>query len=70
MTANLDGETNLKLRKVHTDMKADTECLKKGASVQCELPNNRLNTFEGTYTTSKASHSLGADNVLLRGTQV
>ena len=71
MTANLDGETNLKQRKVHTDMKHDPkDVLKRGVTVQCELPNNRLNTFEGTYQTGTASHSLGAENVLLRGTQV
>ena len=72
MTANLDGETNLKVRKVQSEMKGNVaSTVAKGCTCQCELPNNRLSTFEGTFTDKEAeSYSLGAENVLLRGTQL
>ena len=50
-TASLDGETNLKIRQGL----AQTEHLKEAqmfdgfsASMECEAPNNRLYTFDGT----------------------
>ena len=71
MTANLDGETNLKLRQVSTDMKK-RKGYRKGCSLKCELPNNHLNTFEGTFTDEHTgdSFSLSNSNILLRGTQL
>jgi phospholipid-translocating P-type ATPase (flippase) len=70
MTANLDGETNLKLRQVNTDMKSRK--FKKGSELRCELPNNHLGTFEGTLTdvSDGESFALTNANFLLRGTQL
>jgi len=71
MTANLDGETNLKLRQVSAAM---SKCnASKGCTLACELPNNRLNNFEGTFTDAQNSNNsfpLSNSNVLLRGTQL
>ncbi|GMH62366.1 hypothetical protein TrST_g13763 [Triparma strigata] len=72
MTANLDGETNLKTMVAHKDMVSDS-CDKSvmggyGGEIVCELPNNRLLNFEGTYTRPDGEKvSLGPKNVLLRG---
>ena len=76
MTANLDGETNLKTLSANPDMvksKSGTSTATGstsyfGGEVQCELPNNRLLNFEGTYTREDGVKvSLGPKNVLLRG---
>ena len=71
MTANLDGETNLKLRQVSTDMQKK-KGYQKGCKLRCELPNNRLNHFEGTFTdaSTEGSFALSNSNLLLRGTQL
>uniref|UniRef100_A0A7S2WGS7 Phospholipid-transporting ATPase n=1 Tax=Rhizochromulina marina TaxID=1034831 RepID=A0A7S2WGS7_9STRA len=69
MTANLDGETNLKLRKVSANMHGSTHGV--GCSLRSELPNNHLSTFEGTFRDEKGdNHPLSNENVLLRGTQL
>jgi len=70
MTANLDGETNLKLRQVSTDM--NKRKFGKGCTLKCELPNNHLNNFEGTFTdgADQSSFPLSNQNMLLRGTQL
>ena len=71
MTANLDGETNLKLRKVNTEMNQfGVKLYRQGAQCQCDLPNNRLSNFQGTYTVDGEQCALDNDNVLLRGTQL
>ena len=74
MTANLDGETNLKTMNANKEMmppggKSDKHFMKGyGGEVICELPNNRLLNFEGTYTRPDGEKvSLGPKNVLLRG---
>lgn len=69
MTANLDGETNLKAKEVHKDFRPipDRDRI-DGAEIVADLPNNNLEHFEGTYTLS-SDHKvpLTARNVLLRG---
>lgn len=71
MTANLDGETNLKLRQVSTEMNKE-DLIQRNCEVKCELPNNHLNNFEGTFKSSGsgASFALSNNNILLRGTQL
>ena len=45
MTANLDGETNLKLRKANPDILGDAELKAVRGTVQCEPPNKNIETF-------------------------
>jgi phospholipid-transporting ATPase len=70
-TANLDGETNLKIRKSAAGIyKFFTESNPDVVSgrIVCELPNNRLYNFDGFYEKpGKVKVSLSADNILLRG---
>ncbi|XP_011342314.1 probable phospholipid-transporting ATPase IA isoform X2 [Ooceraea biroi] len=70
-TANLDGETNLKIRQAHTDTAnlLDTaELMNFRANVQCEPPNRHLYEFRGVLReTNKQSVALGPDQLLLRG---
>ncbi len=69
MTSNLDGESNLKLRQVGTGM--NKQLHGHGGLVKCEMPNNRLGIFEGTYFSTLGTRaSLSNANVLLRGTQL
>lgn len=49
-TANLDGETNLKIRQAHPDTASllDTvELMNFRANIQCEPPNRQLYEFNG-----------------------
>lgn len=49
-TANLDGETNLKIRQAHPDTASllDTaELMNFHANIQCEPPNRHLYEFNG-----------------------
>ena len=82
MTANLDGETNLKLRKVHADTLVlgnspgvlaveKAACAFEG-SVQCLPPNKNLEVFDATLKNSKSreSVSLSKMNTMLRGCQL
>ncbi|XP_020292724.1 probable phospholipid-transporting ATPase IA isoform X3 [Pseudomyrmex gracilis] len=70
-TANLDGETNLKIRQAHPDTASllDTaELMNFRANVQCEPPNRHLYEFRGVLReTNKQSVALGPDQLLLRG---
>nr|XP_012138292.1 PREDICTED: probable phospholipid-transporting ATPase IA isoform X4 [Megachile rotundata] len=70
-TANLDGETNLKIRQAHPDTASllDTaELMNFRANIQCEPPNRHLYEFHGVLReTNKQSVALGPDQVLLRG---
>ena len=51
-TKNLDGETNLKIKKCHKDMQEvfheEKVLLQVEGEVVCEKPNNAIYKFEGT----------------------
>uniref|UniRef100_A0A8C3AA06 Phospholipid-transporting ATPase n=1 Tax=Cyclopterus lumpus TaxID=8103 RepID=A0A8C3AA06_CYCLU len=70
-TAELDGETNLKVKQALTvtgEMGDGIDALAgfKG-EVRCEPPNNRLDKFKGTLSLDGQTYSLDNDKVLLRG---
>ncbi|KAK2911066.1 hypothetical protein QQF64_026704 [Cirrhinus molitorella] len=70
-TAELDGETNLKVKQALTvtgDMGDNLEALAAfNGEVCCEPPNNRLDRFTGTLTFDTQKYSLDNERVLLRG---
>ncbi|KAM3867619.1 phospholipid-transporting ATPase ID [Diretmus argenteus] len=70
-TAELDGETNLKVRQALTvtgDLGDDIESLAAfNGEVCCEPPNNRLDRFTGTLTYAGQKYSLDNEKILLRG---
>ncbi|KAK6475210.1 phospholipid-transporting ATPase ID-like [Huso huso] len=70
-TAELDGETNLKVRQALTVTSELGEDISKMAAfdgeVVCEPPNNRLDRFTGTLFWKDEKHSLANDKMLLRG---
>ncbi|XP_077593594.1 phospholipid-transporting ATPase ID-like isoform X2 [Stigmatopora nigra] len=70
-TAELDGETNLKVKQalsVTGQMGDRVEALASFAGqVRCEAPNNRLDKFKGTLAVDGQTYSLDNDKVLLRG---
>ncbi|XP_011471529.1 phospholipid-transporting ATPase ID isoform X1 [Oryzias latipes] len=70
-TAELDGETNLKVKQALTvtgEMGDSTEALASfNGEVLCEPPNNCLDKFKGTLTVNGQAYSLDNDKVLLRG---
>ncbi|KAK3538706.1 hypothetical protein QTP86_014156 [Hemibagrus guttatus] len=70
-TAELDGETNLKVKQALTvtgEMGGSVKDLAafKG-EVSCEPPNNRLDRFSGTLVWKGHKHPLDNQSVLLRG---
>lgn len=80
-TANLDGETNLKIRQglqetVHfltpesMSRINGIELVKTIASIKCELPNNSLYTFDATLMMDGVEYPLSPDQLLLRGAQL
>ncbi|KFO33320.1 Putative phospholipid-transporting ATPase IB [Fukomys damarensis] len=73
-TANLDGETNLKIRQglSHTaDMQTREVLMKLSGTIECEGPNRHLYDFTGTLNLDgKSPVPLGPDQILLRGTQL
>ncbi|XP_040835802.1 phospholipid-transporting ATPase IB isoform X1 [Ochotona curzoniae] len=73
-TANLDGETNLKIRQglTHTaDMQSRDVLMKLSGTIECEGPNRHLYDFTGNLNLDgKSPVSLGPDQILLRGTQL
>uniref|UniRef100_A0A8C5UNE6 Phospholipid-transporting ATPase n=1 Tax=Microcebus murinus TaxID=30608 RepID=A0A8C5UNE6_MICMU len=73
-TANLDGETNLKIRQAlsHTaEMQTREVLMRLSGTVECEGPNRHLYDFTGNlHLDGKSSVSLGPDQILLRGTQL
>uniref|UniRef100_A0A3Q0S9R4 Phospholipid-transporting ATPase n=1 Tax=Amphilophus citrinellus TaxID=61819 RepID=A0A3Q0S9R4_AMPCI len=70
-TAELDGETNLKVRQalpVTGDLGDDIEKLADfNGEVRCEPPNNRLDRFKGVLTFAGQKYSLDNEKILLRG---
>ncbi|XP_068994813.1 phospholipid-transporting ATPase ID-like [Embiotoca jacksoni] len=70
-TAELDGETNLKVRQalpVTGDLGDDIEKLADfNGEVHCETPNNRLDRFTGTLIHAAQKYSLDNEKILLRG---
>ncbi|KAJ7209673.1 calcium transporting ATPase [Mycena pura] len=77
-TANLDGETNLKIKQASThtsSLIAPSLVNQLHGSLRTEQPNNSLYTFEGTFDLISSSGlpkqvPLGPDQVLLRGAQL
>ena len=48
-TSNIDGETNYKIRECMVpDLVHPTECLVMKGRIECEDPNDRIHTFNGT----------------------
>ncbi|XP_018568743.1 probable phospholipid-transporting ATPase IA isoform X3 [Anoplophora glabripennis] len=70
-TANLDGETNLKIRQgLQSTSKLTTihDLKQLTGTIECEPPNKHLYEFNGVLKeTNKTPESLGPDQLLLRG---
>nr|XP_029119607.1 phospholipid-transporting ATPase 3 [Elaeis guineensis] len=69
-TANLDGETNLKIRKALErtwDYLAPEKAAEFKGEIQCEQPNNSLYTFTGNLIMEKQTLPLSPNQLLLRG---
>ncbi|CAI6379299.1 ALI_HP2_G0000400.mRNA.1.CDS.1 [Saccharomyces cerevisiae] len=69
-TANLDGETNLKIKqsRVETAKFIDVKTLKNmNGKVVSEQPNSSLYTYEGTMTLNDRQIPLSPDQMILRG---
>ncbi|XP_041917546.1 probable phospholipid-transporting ATPase IM [Alosa sapidissima] len=70
-TAELDGETNLKVRQalpITSELGANiTQLAEFDGEVVCEAPNNRLDRFTGTLTWKDSKYSLENQRLLLRG---
>ncbi|KAF3431364.1 hypothetical protein FNV43_RR26095 [Rhamnella rubrinervis] len=69
-TANLDGETNLKIRKAVEktwDYLTPEKASEFKGEVQCEQPNNSLYTFTGNLVVQKQTLPLTPNQILLRG---
>ncbi|OVA09139.1 Cation-transporting P-type ATPase [Macleaya cordata] len=69
-TANLDGETNLKIRKALErtwDYLTPDKASEFKGEVQCEQPNNSLYTFTGNLLFQKQMLPISPNQILLRG---
>ncbi|KAJ8773740.1 hypothetical protein K2173_006390 [Erythroxylum novogranatense] len=69
-TSNLDGETNLKIRKAlekTRDYLTPEKAVEFKGEVQCEQPNNSLYTFTGNLIIDKQTLPLSPNQLLLRG---
>ncbi|KAK5927846.1 hypothetical protein CgunFtcFv8_012960 [Champsocephalus gunnari] len=69
-TAELDGETNLKVRQALTktsDFGDISKLMDFDGEVICEPPNNKLDKFTGTLHLRDSKHPLDNENLLLRG---
>uniref|UniRef100_A0A8D1Z7X5 Phospholipid-transporting ATPase n=1 Tax=Sus scrofa TaxID=9823 RepID=A0A8D1Z7X5_PIG len=70
-TAELDGETNLKVRhalSVTSELGADINRLAEfDGIVVCEAPNNKLDKFTGVLSWKESKHSLSNEKIILRG---
>nr|XP_013010169.1 probable phospholipid-transporting ATPase IM isoform X2 [Cavia porcellus] len=70
-TAELDGETNLKVRhalSVTSELGADISRLASfDGTVVCEAPNNKLDKFTGVLSWKDSKHLLSNQMIILRG---
>ncbi|CAL9127607.1 phospholipid-transporting ATPase 3 isoform X1 [Musa acuminata AAA Group] len=69
-TANLDGETNLKIRKALErtwDYSLPEKAAEFKGEIQCEQPNNSLYTFTGNLVIESQTLPLSPNQILLRG---
>ncbi|XP_060227514.1 probable phospholipid-transporting ATPase IM isoform X2 [Meriones unguiculatus] len=70
-TAELDGETNLKVRQappVTSELGANISSLANfDGIVVCEAPNNKLDRFSGVLSWKDSKHTLGNQMIILRG---
>lgn len=69
-TAELDGETNLKVRQalsVTSDLGDVSKLMDFDGEVVCEPPNNKLDKFTGTLYWKDNKYSLDNEKMLLRG---
>ncbi|XP_032153697.1 probable phospholipid-transporting ATPase IM isoform X9 [Sapajus apella] len=70
-TAELDGETNLKVRQalsVTSELGADISRLARfDGIVVCEAPNNKLDKFMGILSWKDSKHPLNNEKIILRG---
>lgn len=76
-TANLDGETNLKIRQSLPctsicTTKEQLEASLNSATIECDPPNTKLYEFEGRLLMPNGvdTYPLGPDNILLRGAKL
>jgi magnesium-transporting ATPase (P-type) len=66
-TKNIDGETNLKLKAaVALTTESDFESL-RGARIECDNPNDRIYSFQGTLEHHGQVKALQYENFTLRG---
>ncbi|KAM9488041.1 phospholipid-transporting ATPase ID isoform 1-T2 [Clarias gariepinus] len=69
-TAELDGETNMKVRQslsVTSELADPTKLAQFDGEVVCEPPNNKLDRFCGTLYWKECKYTLTNQNMLLRG---
>ncbi|WOL18362.1 phospholipid-transporting ATPase 3-like [Canna indica] len=69
-TSNLDGETNLKIRKALErtwDFLLPDKAAEFKGEIQCEQPNNSLYTFTGNLIIESQTLPLSPNQILLRG---
>ncbi|XP_048657219.1 phospholipid-transporting ATPase IB-like [Marmota marmota marmota] len=73
-TANLGGETNLKIRQASLEVAGiikEGQLVNLDGKIECEEPDHQFNNFVGTlYLRGKSPISVGPDQMLLRGTQL
>jgi phospholipid-transporting ATPase len=72
-TANLDGETNLKMRQglpLTAALTTSRDMRFLSGRVDCEPPNSRVDKFVGNIAAGAARAPLGPDQLLLRGAQL
>ncbi|XP_039607306.1 phospholipid-transporting ATPase IA isoform X3 [Polypterus senegalus] len=73
-TANLDGETNLKIRQglqITSEIKDIDSLMRLSGRMECESPNRHLYDFVGNIRLEGHSTTpLGPDQILLRGAQL
>ena len=69
-TCNLDGETNLKSRQALSCTSKVTDFQNFHAKIECDLPNNKLDEFNGTIEIDNQKHSLENKQIILRGSSL